>query len=107
MGLAALTAGVFALGAYLGRDISGAWAIVFYLVAFAVLRSMNAAVRRSESGCRGCHSVRIGPVELFGGAVICDRSPRVAPAGLHRRSMRRRWPRWVCAFGGRTGLVVS
>ena len=48
MGLVAVTAGLFALGAYLGRDLSGVWAIVFYIAAFAVLLGMNAAVQRSE-----------------------------------------------------------
>ena len=48
MGLVALTAGCFALGAYLGRDMAGGWAILWYIAAFAVLIGMNAAVQRSE-----------------------------------------------------------
>jgi modulator of FtsH protease len=48
MGLVALTAGCFALGAYIGRDTSGAWTILWYIAAFAVLFGMNAAVQRSE-----------------------------------------------------------
>jgi modulator of FtsH protease len=48
MGLVALTAGLFALGAYLGRDMSGGWAILWYVAAFAVLFGMYAAVQRSE-----------------------------------------------------------
>jgi len=48
MGLVALTAGVFALGAYLGRDISGGWALLFYVAAFGVLLGMNAAAQRSQ-----------------------------------------------------------
>ncbi len=48
MGLVAVTAGLFALGAYLGRDISGSWAWVWYIAAFAVLFAMNFAVRQSE-----------------------------------------------------------
>jgi FtsH-binding integral membrane protein len=48
MGLVALTAGCFALGAYAGRNASGGWAILWYFLAFAVLFGMNAAVRRSE-----------------------------------------------------------
>jgi FtsH-binding integral membrane protein len=48
MGLVAVTAGLFALGAYIGRDISGGWAIVAYIAAFAVLIGMNFAVQRSE-----------------------------------------------------------
>jgi hypothetical protein len=42
MGLVALTAGLFALGAYIGRDLSGGWAIWWFLVSFAVLLGMNA-----------------------------------------------------------------
>jgi FtsH-binding integral membrane protein len=48
MGLVALTAGVFALGAYIGRDASGGWGIVCFIAAFAVLLGMNAAAQRSE-----------------------------------------------------------
>jgi modulator of FtsH protease len=48
MGLVALTAGCFTLGAYIGRDTSGAWTILWYIAAFAVLFGMNAAVQRSE-----------------------------------------------------------
>ena len=48
MGLVAVTAGVFALGSYVGRDTSGGWAIAFFVVAFVVLLGMNAAAQRSE-----------------------------------------------------------
>lgn len=47
MGLVALTAGTFAFGAYVGRGISGGWAILFYFAAFALLLTMNAAAPRS------------------------------------------------------------
>jgi FtsH-binding integral membrane protein len=48
MGLVAVTAGVFALGAYIGRDLSGGWAILWYIAAFGVLFALNAAAQRSE-----------------------------------------------------------
>ena len=48
MGLVAVTAGFFALGAYLGRDLTGGWAILAYIASFAVLIAMNFAARRSE-----------------------------------------------------------
>jgi uncharacterized protein len=48
MGLVALTAAMFALGAYVGRDLSGGWAIASYLAAFGLLLGMNAAAQRSE-----------------------------------------------------------
>jgi FtsH-binding integral membrane protein len=47
MGYVAVTAGVFALGAYLGRHLSHGWAIVWYIVAFVGLIAMNFTVRRS------------------------------------------------------------
>jgi FtsH-binding integral membrane protein len=48
MGLVAITTGLFALGAHLGRDLSGGWAIVCFVIAFAVLLGMNVAAKRSE-----------------------------------------------------------
>ena len=43
----AVTAGMFALGSYLGRNLSEGWAIVWFIVAFACLIGMNFTVRRS------------------------------------------------------------
>jgi uncharacterized protein len=48
MGLVALTAGFFALGAYIGRDAAGGWGILWFVAAIAVLFGLNAAVERSE-----------------------------------------------------------
>jgi len=47
MGYVAATAGFFALGSYLGRNLSEGWAIVWFILAFVCLISMNFAVRRS------------------------------------------------------------
>ena len=47
MGYVAITTGFFALGAYLGRNLSEGWAFVWFIVAFACLIGMNFAVRRS------------------------------------------------------------
>jgi FtsH-binding integral membrane protein len=44
----AVTAGFFALGAYLGRHQSGGLAIIWFFVALACLIGMNFAVRRSR-----------------------------------------------------------
>ena len=49
MGYVAITTGLFALGAYLGRNLSHGWAFVWYIVAFACLIAMNFAVRRSPA----------------------------------------------------------
>ena len=47
MGYVAVTAGFFALGAYLGRHLSYGWAFIWFIAAFACLIGMNFAVRRS------------------------------------------------------------
>ena len=43
----AITEGFFALGAYLGRNLSQGWTFVWFIVAFASLIGMNFTVRRS------------------------------------------------------------
>ena len=48
MGLVAVTAGLFALGAYLGRDVSYGWGWAFFIAAFAALLGLNFAAQRSE-----------------------------------------------------------
>jgi modulator of FtsH protease len=48
MGLVAITTGLFALGAYLGRDMSYVWGWLWFIAAFALLFGMNAAAQRSE-----------------------------------------------------------
>jgi len=48
MGLVAVTAGLFALGAYLGRDLSYGWGWVLFIGAFGLLIGMNLAAQRSE-----------------------------------------------------------
>src|SRR6478672_4450889 len=50
MGLVAVTAGLFALGAYLGRNMSYGWGWVFWIAGFAALIAMNAVAQRSERG---------------------------------------------------------
>jgi FtsH-binding integral membrane protein len=47
MGYVAITAGLFALGSYLGRNLSENWAIVWFIAAFACLIAMNVTVKRS------------------------------------------------------------
>ena len=48
MGLVAITTGFFALGAYLGRDLSRGWGIVLFIASFALLLGLNYAAQRSE-----------------------------------------------------------
>src|SRR6185437_16682240 len=48
MGYVAVTAALFALGAYLGRNLTGLAGIVAFIAAFACLIGMQFAVRRSR-----------------------------------------------------------
>jgi uncharacterized protein len=48
MGYVAVTVGFTALGAYLGRDLSGGTGIVLFIGAFAVIFGLNAAVSRGR-----------------------------------------------------------
>src|SRR4051812_33526681 len=48
MGYVAATTGLFALGAYLGRNLSSGIAFIAYLAAFAALIAMQFAVRKSR-----------------------------------------------------------
>jgi uncharacterized protein len=48
MGLVAVTTALFALGAYLGRDLSYGWGWVAFIAAFGCLIALNFAVKRSE-----------------------------------------------------------
>jgi modulator of FtsH protease len=49
MGYVAVTVGFAALGAYLGRDLSGGTGIVLFIAAFAAVLGLNAA---AAAGCR-------------------------------------------------------
>jgi modulator of FtsH protease len=48
MGLVAFTTGFFALGAYVGRDLSGISGIVCLVIALVLFFSLNVVVRRSQ-----------------------------------------------------------
>jgi FtsH-binding integral membrane protein len=93
MGLVAVTAGFFALGAYIGRDISGGWAILSFVVSFAVLLGMNAAAKRSEQLAIGL---------LFGFGVLLGLA--VAPTVADYASAD---PQAVWEAGGATALFIA
>jgi len=93
MGLVALTAGVFALGAYVGRDTNGGWAILWFVAAFAVLLGMNAAAQRSEQLAVGF---------LFGFGLLLGLA--VAPA---IRSYIGADPQALWEAGGATALFIA
>ena len=48
MGFVALTLGCLALGAYIGRDLSGGWGILFFIAGFACIFGLNAASTRGN-----------------------------------------------------------
>jgi uncharacterized protein len=93
MGLVAVTAGTFALGAYVARDASPGWSWLFFLAAFALLIGMSAAVRRSKQWSVG---LLLGFGFLIGAAVASTVS-YYASAN----------PQALWAAGGATGLFVA
>jgi modulator of FtsH protease len=93
MGLVALTAGFFALGAYLGRDISYMYGWLFFIASFACLIGINVAVQRSES-------VAIGL--LFGFGVLIGLA--VAPILSYYASAD---PQVLWQAGGATALFIA
>jgi len=93
MGLVALTAGVFALGAYVGRNASGLTGIVCFLVAFGVLLGMNAAAQRS---------IRLAIGLLFGFGALLGLA--VAPTIRHYVEAD---PQAVWQGGGATALFIA
>ena len=100
MGLVALTVGVAALGAYLGRDLTRGWGIVAFIGAIACILGLNVAVQRSEQLAIGL---------LFGlGALLGDRarlpsSPTTPPSIRRRCGRPAPRPRSSSAASARTG----
>ena len=93
LGLVAVTAGVFALGAYIGRNTSGGWAWLWYIAAFAALLAINAAAQRSEQ-------LAIGLLFAFGLFLGLAVAPSVS-AYAHAD------PQAVWEAGGATALVIA
>jgi modulator of FtsH protease len=93
MGLVALTAGVFALGAYIGRDTSGGWVFFWFIAAFAALAALNAAVSRSEQ-------LAVGLLCAFGLLVGLAVAPTISSyVGTD--------PQAVWEAGGATALFIT
>ena len=93
MGYVALTAGLFALGAWAGHDLAGGVGIVAFIAAFACLIGMQFAVRRSLP-------VTVGLLGAFGLLIGLAVAPTVAYYG----SMD---PRALWEAGGATALFVA
>ena len=93
MGYVALTAGLFALGAWAGHDLAGGVGIVAFIAAFACLIGMQFAVRRSLP-------VTVGLLGAFGLLIGLAVAPTVAYYG----SMD---PRALWEAGGATALFIA
>ncbi len=71
MGLVALTAGVFAVGCYVARDVGPGWCWVFFVASIIALVGVAAATRRSEQ-------LAIGLLFAFGFLIGAGAAPSVA-----------------------------
>ena len=98
MGYVAATAGLFALGAWAGRDLAGGAGIVAFIAAFACLIGMQFAVRRSlplTVGLLGAFGLLIGLAVAPTVAYYGSMDPQRAVGGgrgdraVHRRVRRR------------------
>jgi FtsH-binding integral membrane protein len=93
MGLVAVTAALFALGAYLGRDLSYGWGFVAFLASFGLLLGLNVAVQRSEQ-------LAIGMLFGFGVLVGVGTAPTIAYYASTN-------PQSVWQAGGATALFIA
>jgi uncharacterized protein len=92
-GLVAATAGLFALGAYLGRDISEGWGLVLFLPALACLIALNFAAQRSEG-------LAITLLFAFGALMGFATAPTIAYYATTN-------PQVVWQAGGATALFIA
>ena len=93
MGYVAATAALFALGAWLGRDLTGGAGIIAFIAAFAALIGMRVAARRSAQ-------LTVGLLGAFGLLI----GLAVAPALAYYASMD---PRALWQAGGATALFIA
>ena len=93
MGYVAITAALFALGAWLGRDLSGGVGIVAYIAAFACLIGMRFAARRSVQ-------LTVGLLGAFGLLIGLGTGPAVAYYADAD-------PQAVWQAGGATALFIA
>jgi modulator of FtsH protease len=93
MGLVAITTGFFALGAYLGRDLSRGWGIVLFIASFALLLGLNSAAQRSEQ-------LAIAFLFGFGALVGLATAPTIAYYAETN-------PQSVWQAGGATALFIA
>src|ERR1700752_5155909 len=93
MGYVAATAALFALGAYLGRNLAGGVGIIAFIAAFACLIGMQFAVRRSQQ-------LTVGLLGAFGLLVGLALAPLLASyASMDPQAL------WLA--GGATALFIA
>ena len=93
MGLVAVTTGLFALGAYLGRDMTGRHSWLWFIAAIGCLFALNVAVRRSEQ-------LAIGILFGFGVLMGLATAPTIAYYAQTN-------PQAVWQAGGATALFIA
>ena len=93
MGLVAVTAGLFALGAYLGRNMSPGWGLAWWVASFICLVGISFAVRQSEQ-------LAVGLVFGFGVLVGLAMAPTIAYYANTN-------PQAVWQAGGATALFIA
>ena len=93
MGLVAITAGLFAVGAYLGRDMSYQWGWLWFIAAFGCLLGINVAIRQSEQ-------LAVGLLFGFGVLVGLAMAPTIAYYAETN-------PQAVWQAGGATALFIA
>jgi FtsH-binding integral membrane protein len=93
MGLVAVTAALFTLGAYLARHLSGGWGMVFWIASLGCLLAMNVSVRQSTP-------LTLGLLFGFGLLVGLATAPTIAYYATVS-------PEAVWEAGGATALFVA
>jgi len=93
MAYVALTAALFALGAWLGRNLTGAVGIIAFIAAFIVLFAMRAAAQRSPG-------LTTGLLAAFGLLIGLAIAPTIAYYGTMD-------PRALWQAGGATALFIA
>lgn len=93
MGLVAVTAALFAVGAYLGRNMSYGAGLLWFIAAFVCLLGMSFAVRKSEQ-------LAIGLLFGFGVLVGLGTAPTIAYYAATS-------PQAVWQAGGATALFIA
>lgn len=93
MGLVAVTAALFAVGAYLGRDMSSGAGFLWFIAAFVCLLGLNVVIHRSEQ-------LAIGLLFGFGVLIGLGTAPTIAYYASTD-------PQAVWQAGGATALFIA